>query len=42
MNGHEKNPVDMIPPTLLDEWKNVFEKDLQISILETWMILTSK
>lgn len=39
MNKHSKQPMEELPPSLLDEWNNVFAADLQAGIFETWLTL---
>lgn len=37
MNKHERKSIAELPPTLLDEWKNVFADDIYSNIIQTWM-----
>lgn len=37
MCKHEIEKLEDLPPTLLDEWKNVFAGDIQIGIIQTWI-----
>ncbi|KAJ8669661.1 hypothetical protein QAD02_000920 [Eretmocerus hayati] len=39
MNIQAKEPTAELPPSLLDEWKNVFAAELQNEIFNTWTIL---
>lgn len=41
MNDHEKNPMEELPASLLDEWMNVFASELQLGSFETWMTFAS-
>ncbi|XP_046596991.1 E3 ubiquitin-protein ligase listerin isoform X1 [Neodiprion lecontei] len=34
---HEKESVEGLPGTILDEWKNIFADDVYIVLVETWM-----
>ena len=36
MNEQTKQPTEELPPSLLDEWNNVFASDLQDFVLDTW------
>ncbi|XP_024938302.1 uncharacterized protein LOC107265048 isoform X2 [Cephus cinctus] len=38
MCKHEADPIEELPPTLLDEWKNVFADDLHVGITSAWML----
>lgn len=42
MNEHAKKPMEELPPSLLDEWKNVFATELQIGTFEAWMTFAGK
>lgn len=37
MNNHESNPVQELPPELIDEWKNVFQIHAQAGIARIWI-----
>ncbi|XP_058790902.1 E3 ubiquitin-protein ligase listerin [Phymastichus coffea] len=37
MNEYAKTPIEELPPSLFEEWKNVFSNDLQSEIFNTWM-----
>lgn len=37
MNKHTQKPMPELPPTLLDEWKNVFADDVQSAVAQTWI-----
>ncbi|XP_017893627.1 E3 ubiquitin-protein ligase listerin [Ceratina calcarata] len=37
INRHEQEKGAEMPPTLLDEWKNVFAADVQNAIVQCWM-----
>ncbi|XP_043478240.1 E3 ubiquitin-protein ligase listerin [Leptopilina heterotoma] len=37
MNNHETNPVEELPPELIDEWKNVFLIHAQAGIARIWI-----
>lgn len=42
MNDHAKNPMEELPPSLLDEWRNVFAAEMQLGAFETWMTFAGK
>lgn len=42
MNEHAKKPMEELPPSLLDEWRNVFATDLQVGTFETWMMFAGE
>lgn len=37
INRHQEEQVSEIPPTLLNEWENVFGVDIQSGIIQCWM-----
>ncbi|XP_034174521.2 E3 ubiquitin-protein ligase listerin [Osmia lignaria lignaria] len=40
INKHEQEEVADLPPTVLDEWKQVFASDIQTGIIRTWIPYT--
>ena len=42
INEHSKYPMEDLPPSLLDEWKNVFAPELQVGTFHTWMTFAGK
>lgn len=40
INKHERGSIVDLPPTLLDEWKNVFARDIYKNIVEIWKFCT--
>lgn len=42
MLKQEKEPIEEIPPELLDEWKNVFMDSIHAGIAKTWMLYSGK